>query len=89
MLQCSVLMHGHVIGPVALDLVLWIVRAAVTRVALVGSVAGMHLRDVASVMTSLRLPAHVVANPELAHVGFQGKCQECSLYQALGSSAFG
>ena len=63
------------IGLVALDLVLWIVLAAVTRVTLVRGVAGMHLGNVTSDMTSLRDPAHVVANLELAHAGFLGKCE--------------
>jgi len=89
MLQHSALVHGHVIGLVALDLVLWIVPAAVTRVTLVGGVAGMHLGDVASDMTSLRVSAYVVANLELAHVGLLGKCEECSRCQTVGSSAFG
>ena len=69
MFQCSALVHGHVIGLVALDLVLRIVLAAVTRVTLVGSVADIHLGDVASDMTNLRVPALVVANLESAHVG--------------------
>lgn len=45
-MQRAALVHGHVLGLVALDLVLRIVLAAMARVALLGGVARMHLGDV-------------------------------------------
>src|SRR6185312_14702924 len=66
--QRRALVHGDVVGLVALDLVLRIVLAAVAGVALVVGVAGVDLDDLAADVAGLGVPAHVVADLEcMAH----------------------
>ena len=64
MAQRAGLVHGDVIGLVALDFVLRVFNAAMADVTLVGRVAGMHFHDMATDLAGFRIPAHVVANLE-------------------------
>jgi hypothetical protein len=64
--QRRAFVHGDVIGLIALDFVLRIIRAGVVRVALVIDVLGMHLDDPAADAPGLRVPGHVVADFELS-----------------------
>ena len=64
LMQCCGFMHSDVIGLVTLDFELWVVRAAVPRMPLVFSVAGMDLDDVATDMAGFRIPADVIADFE-------------------------
>ena len=66
--QCFALMEGDVIGLVALDLLLRIVRARVVRMALVVDVLGVHAQDTAAHPAGLGIPADVIAAVE----GFGG-----------------
>ena len=61
LVQRRALVHGDVVGLVALDFVLRIVRAAVARMSLVFGVAGMDLDDAAADMARFRIPSDVVA----------------------------
>lgn len=62
--QRAALVHGDMVGLVALDLVLGVVFAAMADMALVGYIAGMHFHDVSADMAGFRIPAHVVADLE-------------------------
>jgi len=53
-------MNRDVVGLVALDFVLWIIRARVMSVSLVIDVFCTHLNDLAADMAGLRVPGHVV-----------------------------
>src|SRR5262245_50149724 len=57
-------MQGDMIGLVALNLVLWVIRAGVMDVALIGHIFGMHPRDPAGDPACLGIPAHVIADLE-------------------------
>ena len=62
--QRCTFVHRDVVGLVALDFILWIVRARVMRVSLVISIFCMNLDDLAADMTRFRVPRHVIANFE-------------------------
>ena len=57
-------MHRDMIGPVALDFVLWIVRACVVDISFVINVSGMDFDDFTADAAGLRVPGHVIANLE-------------------------
>jgi hypothetical protein len=59
--QRTALMQGDVIGPVALDFILRIVRRGVVDVPLVVDVLGMHAQDMAAHPAGLGVPADMVA----------------------------
>src|SRR6185312_2224476 len=59
------LVHGYVVGLVALDLVLRIILAGVMGMAFVVGVPGMHLHDMAAHVARLRVPTHMVTHFEL------------------------
>ena len=60
-------MHCDVIGRVALDFVLWIVRAGVNRVPLELDLGGYHSDDLSRDAASFRVPAHVITALESPH----------------------
>src|SRR5208282_3107366 len=60
-LQCLAFMHRDVLGLVALDFTLWIIRARMMSVTLVIDVFCMHLDDLAADMAGLRVSGHVIA----------------------------
>src|SRR5699024_10329696 len=71
LLQRAALVHGDVVGPVALDLVLRLVPAGMAGVALVLRIAGVDPGDPAADVTGLGVPADVVADLEfMGHGGF-------------------
>jgi hypothetical protein len=57
-------MQGDMIGLVALNLVLRVIRAGVMDVTLIGHIFGMHPRDPAGNPACLGIPAYVIADPE-------------------------
>jgi len=54
-------MHRDVLGLVALDFILWIIRARMMSVTLVIDVFCTHLDDLAADMAGLRVSGHVIA----------------------------
>jgi len=64
--QRRTFVHRDVLGLVALDFILWIIRARVMRVSLVIGILGMNPDDLAADMTRLRVPGHVIANFEFS-----------------------
>lgn len=62
--QHRALVQGNVIGLIALDFVLWFVRAGVVNVTFVVDVALVHLHDFSTHAPRFRIPAHVVADLE-------------------------
>src|SRR3546814_2339065 len=65
LLQRPALVHGDVVGLVALDLVLGIVLAAVPGVAVPVEVLHVHFRDLAADVAGFGIPRDVVADLEL------------------------
>jgi hypothetical protein len=59
-------MQGDMIRPVALDLILGVVRAGVMDVALVIDVLDMHSHDMTGNAAGLGIPAYVVTDFETA-----------------------
>jgi hypothetical protein len=62
--QRRAFVHRDVVGLVALDFILWILRAGVMRVSLVVGIFCMNLDDLAAYMAGFRVPRHVIANFE-------------------------
>src|SRR5256886_16918852 len=62
--QRRTLMHGDVVGLVALDFILWLILACVVRVPFVINIFGVHLDDRPGDVSSLRVPGHVIADLE-------------------------
>jgi hypothetical protein len=65
-MQRRALVHGDVLGLVALDLVLRFILAGVVRVSLVIEIFCVNLDDLAAHMPSLRIPADVIADFEFS-----------------------
>ena len=63
--QCRTLVHRDVVCLVALDFVLWIIRARVMRVSLVIGILCMNFDDRTADMAGLGVPGHVIANFEI------------------------
>ena len=61
--------QGHVVGPVALDLVLRIVRGGVVDVTLTFHVSRVNAHDPAADPAGLRVPPHAIALPKGSHHG--------------------
>jgi hypothetical protein len=64
MSQGAALVEGNMIGLVALDLVLWIIRARVMEITFVVHVPGVHANNMAADLASFGIPAHVIARFE-------------------------
>lgn len=63
-------MHCDVVSLVALDFILWIIRAGVVRIVLLIDISCMHLNDLAVDIPSFRVPGHVIADFEFSwHAG--------------------
>src|SRR5205823_941201 len=62
--QRRTLMHGDVVGLVALDFILWLILACVVNVPFVINIFGVHLDDRPGDVSSLRVPGHVIADLE-------------------------
>src|SRR2546429_8611806 len=62
--QRRTLMHGDVVGLVALDFILWLILARVVCVPFVINIFGVHLDDRPGDVSSLRVPGHVIADLE-------------------------
>jgi len=62
--QCGALMHRHVVGRIARDLVLRVLGTAVVSVTFAFHVLRMDVRDRALHMASLGVPAHMIAERE-------------------------
>src|SRR5579864_6886213 len=70
LLQRRAFVHGDVVGLVALDFILRIIRRRVVRISLVIRIFRMNLDDLAADMTGLRVPGHVIPDLEfLCHDG--------------------
>src|SRR5690625_4836593 len=67
--QRAPLVHGHVVGLVAVDLVLWLLRTAATHPALELHVLRVHGADHAADHPGLGVPLDVVTHREVAHAG--------------------
>lgn|SRR5687768_4189112 len=65
LVQRRTLVHGDVIGLVALDLVLRLVLARMTRMSLIFRITSVGLDDPATHMPRLGIPADVIADLEL------------------------
>src|SRR3546814_4352377 len=61
-LECAALVGGDVVGPVAFDLVLRIIRRRVMSVTLVIEVAVVDLHDRAADVAGFRIPGDVIAD---------------------------
>src|SRR5437016_14583846 len=62
--QRYTLMHGDVVGLVALDFILWLILARVVDVPFVLNICGVHLDDCPADMSGLRVPDHVITDLE-------------------------
>lgn len=62
--QRASLVQGEVIGLVALDLVVRIIRAGMMNIAAADHIAGVHPDDAAADPAGLRIPADVIADLE-------------------------
>jgi hypothetical protein len=62
--QGTALVEGNMIGLVALDLVLWIIRARVMDITFVVHVPGVQANNMAADPASFGIPAHVIARFE-------------------------
>jgi hypothetical protein len=60
----AALVHGDVIGLVALDLVLRILFRSVAHISFVGDILAMHLDDLAAHAAGFGVPPDVAADPE-------------------------
>ena len=63
-MQHRALVHGNVLGLVALDLILRIVLGTMARVTLILGIAGINLDDPASDMARFGIPTDVVTDLE-------------------------
>ena len=62
-------MHGDVVGPVALDFILWLIPARMVCVSLEVNVARVHLSDRSADVPCLRIPGYVIADLEIPFDG--------------------
>ena len=67
--QCTAFMESDMLGLIAFDLVLWIVRASVVGVAFIIHVFRMHADDVTGDPARFRIPAYVIADFERSSHG--------------------
>ena len=59
-------MHGDVIGLVALDLILRIIRIGVVRVSLIIDICCMHFDDRSADVPGLRVPGYMISDFKLS-----------------------
>ena len=81
--QCRTLVHRDVVCLVALDFVLWIIRARVMRVSLVIEIFRMDLDDLARNVPSLRIPADVIADFETSRHDGSLQFADSSMHSAF------
>src|SRR5438309_12072166 len=62
--QRRTLMHGDVVGLVALDFILWLILARVVGVPFVIKAFRVHIDDRPADVPGLRVPGHVIADLE-------------------------
>src|SRR5579883_3329723 len=67
--QRRAFVHRDVVGLVALDLILRIIVAGVTRMAFVVNIPGVHLDGPAADIAGFRVPDHVIADLEFLRHG--------------------
>jgi hypothetical protein len=70
------LVEGDMIRLAALDLVLWVVRARVVRIALDLELANMHADDRAADTSSLGIPTHAIMDLEGLRHGRSIRCHQ-------------
>ena len=76
MTQSTALVHRDMIGFVTFDLVLWIVPAAVARIAFPAEIRRVDFADLAADLPCFRISGHMVANLE-------GRAHDLSPLQVL------
>ena len=75
--------EGDMIRLAALDLVLWIVRIRMVRIAFELELARMHTDDRAADTSSLGIPAHAIMNLEVLRHDCSTRCRRKTVKQPV------